>query len=322
MLARGGWDGQANIKNEMDIFLILLAKLIPLYLVIFLGFIIGKKLEVKKETLAAVLIYAVAPVVVFDGVVRTELSGAILSIIPLFFVLGAVVCLLALWISKKLWSDNTPNIMGYAAANGNVGYFGLPVVVSIFGEGMLGVSALVLLGAILFGDTIGYYTIARGNYHAREAFRKVITLPTVYAFLLGVIANKAGMPLGGIYTTITRDFRGVFVILGMMIIGMGLADIKKYEWDFKFLSIPFVAKFLAWPLLMLFVVYLDSNFFHFYSPIVHRVLMLLSLVPLGTNTVVYATQLRVHPEKTAAAVLLSTLFAIFYIPLIVSLFLR
>jgi len=46
----------------------------------------------------------------------------------------------------------------------------------------------------------------------------------------------------------------------------------------------------------------------------------MAIVPLAANTAAYAIGLRVHPDKAALAVLASTLFALFYIPLITSFF--
>jgi len=59
----------------MDIFLLLFTRLIPLYLIIGLGYIAGKKLHAEKETIAALLIYILAPVVVFDGVVYLRIPS-------------------------------------------------------------------------------------------------------------------------------------------------------------------------------------------------------------------------------------------------------
>jgi predicted permease len=51
------------------------------------------------------------------------------------------------------------------------------------------------------------------------------------------------------------------------------------------------------------------------------VLLVLSIVPIASNTVAFATKLRAHPEKAAFTVMLSTLVALVYIPVFVYLFL-
>ena len=68
------------------------------------------------------------------------------------------------------------------------------------------------------------------------------------------------------------------------------------------------------------VTMLDRLYFRFFDPSIVNVLLILSLVPLAANTVAIATELKTHPEKASLAVLLSTLFALFFIPAMVSIF--
>lgn len=147
-------------------------------------------------------------------------------------------------------------------------------------------------------------------------------LPTLYAFFLGLAVNVLGISFGQIYTDIIISFRGAYTILGMMLIGLGLASFGKYSFDYVFLSLTFLAKFIIWPAVILLIIFLDTLFLHLYTPEIHRVMVLMSIVPLAANTVAYATELKAQPEKASLAVFLSTIFALFYIPFIVLLFLQ
>ncbi len=115
----------------MIIYFTLISKLIPLYLIIFLGFLAGKYLKAQKETLASILIYIIAPIIIFHGVVSTPITLGIISIPILFFIVCSFMCLLFFSIAKKHWQDTTSNILAYMAGSGNAGYFGLPVAVAI-----------------------------------------------------------------------------------------------------------------------------------------------------------------------------------------------
>ena len=86
----------------------------------------------------------------------------------------------------------------------------------------------------------------------------------------------------------------------------------------RFIEWTFCAKFIIWPILIAGIVFLDTSLLHIFSAEVHKVLILMSIVPLAANTVAIATELRTHPEKASVAVLLSTVFALFFIPLVVS----
>jgi predicted permease len=300
----------------MDVFILLLFKLIPLYLIIALGFVAGKYLKVSKESLASLLIYIIAPLVVFHGVYTTKLTGGTLLLPVVFFVFACVICLGFYGLGKIFFADSTKNILAFASGTGNTGYFGLPVGLAIFGPQALGPVVLCTLGTILFENTLGFFITARGEHSAREAFFKLIKLPTLYAFLLALAVNFSGIALGQGYMDFAQLFRGAYTVLGMMIIGLGIAGVVNFEFDFKFISLAFLAKFLVWPLFMLGLIFLDSGVFGLFSPFLHKIMFLISIVPIAANTVAYAALLKTHPQKAAVAVLLSTLFALVYIPIL------
>ncbi len=300
----------------MTVFITLLGKLLPLYGLIALGFLAGRGLKSQKETVAGLLLYILSPFVVFHGVVTTPIDASALSLPALFFV---VCCLLSLcWyaVGSRVWKDSTKGIFAYTSATGNTGYFGIPVALAIFGEGVLGVMVLSILGFVLFENSLGFFFTARGNYTAGESLKRLARLPTVYAFAAGLLVNAMHVPLGEGYTALALNMRGAFSVLGMMIIGMGIADMRSLKLDYAFFGLCFLAKFIVWPAVTALIIWLDLSFFHVYPPLVHKVMILLSVTPLAANTVVLATALKAQPEKASLAVLLSTVFALFFIPLV------
>jgi len=305
----------------MTIFLTLLLKLIPLYLMILLGFIAAKVLGAQRETVAKLLIYIIAPAVVFYGTFSAELTLANLSLPVLFFLICCSMCLVFFGIGKIVYkNDSTKNILAFTAGAGNTGYFGLPVALMLFGDEAFCLAVLAILGYIFYENSLGFYITAKGNYTARESLMKVVRLPTIYAFFVGIICNLLNLNLGEIGLTTIEYFKGAYSLLGMMIIGMGLATVCIRAFDFKFISLSFLAKFIVWPIIMLSLVALDRQFFQFYDSAVYGIFILMAIVPLAANTVTLATELKAHPEKAAVAVLLSTVFALFYIPLMVGIF--
>lgn len=304
----------------MTIFLTLVFKILPLYLLIALGFIAGKYLKASKETVARLLIYMIAPAVIFNYVLTTQLTANVLSLPILFFVLCCSMCLLFFFISKHLWSDSTKNILSFTSGTGNTGYFGLPVAIALFGNDIAGLVVLSTLGFILYENSLGFFITARGHHTVKESLIRVMKLPTIYAFLIALILNLAGVKFGQGYADFAALFKGAYTILGMMLIGLGLASISSYKFDFKFLTVAFLAKFIVWPVVILTIITLDKMFFGFFTEQIHKVMLLMSIVPLAANTVAYATELNAHPDKASFAVLTSTVVALFYIPLISMLF--
>ena len=306
----------------MNIFITLLVKIFPLYILIALGYLAGKKLNAKKETVASVLIYIITPVVVFNSIVSMKINPELLLLPLIFFICCLSISLFFYQIGKFLFNDSTKNILALAAGTANTGYFGIPVAIELFGEKSIGIMILSILGFTLFENSVGFFITARGTHTAYDSFKKLLKLPTIYAFALGLIVNYCGFSPNEAFTGWAKNFLGTYTISGMMLIGMGLSDIKKFEFDFKFLLTSFTAKFIVWPLVILLIVFIDTNFCGLFTKLIHKVMFLLAIVPLAVNMVAYATELKAHPEKASLAVFLSTLVALVYIPFLTTLFFK
>lgn len=307
----------------MDVFLSLLSKLIPLYVIIALGFIAEKYLEAKKETVAKLLIYIIVPAVMFYGTATAKLTASNLSLPILFFVIASVLCLAFLKIGKRFYgSDKTKNILAFTAGAANVGYFGLPVAMILFSKSLFGLAVLSILGISLYESTVGYFVTANGSHSVKDSLAKTAKMPAIYAFLLGLAVNLLDIHLGANVTVVLDYFKSGYTLLGMMLVGMGLSCVNLKSFDPEFLSLSFLAKFVVWPAVIGAIIFLDSHFFRFYSEGAYQIMILFSVVPLAANTVAYASEFKTCPDKASLAVLLSTVFALFYVPLAVALFIN
>jgi malate permease and related proteins len=304
-----------------DTFLTLLNKLLPLYAVILIGFVAGRTLKAKWESIATLLIYVIAPIIVFTGIMSAPLDASRLALPFLFFLICSTLCVIFFYILSFFWQPPTKNILAFSTATGNSGYVGLPVAIFIFGNDALSIAVLIALGFILYENTLGFFITARGQHSTLESLGRVVRLPTVYAFILAVICNLSNIELGSALTELGVNFRGAYSVLGMMMIGLGVAQYTRLTLDFRFISTALLLKFLVWPMVMISLILLDKHFLHFFSPLEHSVMLLMSVVPLPANSVALAMEMGTAPEKTASAVLISTLLALFYIPLVMGLYL-
>lgn len=304
----------------MTVFLALFIKLIPLYVIILLGFVAGRLYKIQKESIAQLLIYFILPVVIFTGAVSTKISLATVSIPILVFFVCCFISVSVFYISGFFWKDQTRNILSFITGSANTGYLGLPVAIAIFGDSVIGIVAAAILGTTLYTNGIGFFIAAKGRHTASESLIKILKMPVLYAFLLGLLVNVLGIFLGKIYFDTAGYFNGAYIILGMMLIGLGLSDIKEYKFDLKFIGISFFAEFILWPAVVLAILFVDSLTFKIYDASLYKIIMLLSVLPVATNVIPYTTILKAQPEKVALVVFLSTFFALFYIPFITTVF--
>ena len=305
----------------MEIFLSLLIKLLPLYGLILIGFFAGRFLKVNKEKLAALLIYVIIPVVIFHSVSSAPLSVSTLSLPLIFFFLTCLLSIICYFLAGLLWKNATKNIIAYMSGSANTGYFGLPVAFILFGNESVQIVALIVLGTALYSNSFGFFLAAKGHHSTRESLLKVIKLPMLYAFFLGIFVNYFHISFGPMEQIVATFFTNALTVLGMMLIGVALSEIKQFTLDVRFIGFSLFAKFVLWPIAIVLLILFDQLILHFFSEKIYHIFIIMSVVPIAANMVTFATVLKNQPEKVSVAVVISTLASLFIIPLITILFL-
>jgi predicted permease len=300
----------------MIIFTSLLLKLFPLYMIILLGYIAGRFFETSEKTSANLLINIIIPVITFGYIAEIPFKMSTIAI-PI------TICLVSLflgisfnYLSKSLSKDSTANLVALSASTGNFGYFGIPLFILIFGRNGLGIYMLAIAGFTFYMLTIGYYIIARGKYDIKSSIYRVIKLPPIYAAIAGLIVSVFDWSLPQMFMTTIENFRGAYVVLGSMMVGLGISHLKMDSIDFKYLAITFIGKFIIYPFFVFLIIKTDQLILHLFEETFYQVLFVFSVVPLMVNVVIYAKHVDVQSEKAAAGVFISTIFALIYIPII------
>jgi predicted permease len=299
--------------------LALFLKLIPLYATVGLGWIAGRYLEASGRHIAGIMLYIITPSIVFAGVMAAPLSAEVIFLPFLVCGMATLIGIVHLKLARRFITDGSASIIPLCAGSGNTGYFGVPVALLLFGEEGLGLYIVCMLGTTLFENSVGFYLAARGRYELKDALWRVVRLPSIYAFLVAVFLNLSGFDIPDIFIPFFDNVRGAYSILGMMIIGMGIISFRGLAGNVRFTGLAFFGKFVVWPLMAILFWWLDANVFGIYEPAVYKAIFLISITPIAANTVVIATLLDASPRQAAGTVLLSTLFALAFIPVMISL---
>lgn len=305
----------------MTIFFTLLSKIIPLYFSVVLGFISTRFLGCNKESIAKILFYILSPLIAFNATMSVKLDSSVIFLPMFFFFASSIAAIIFLIVFKRVWKDNTSNLLAFASSTGNTGHIGIPIAIILFDQHLVDVFIFAVLGTMLYQNSVGYYITAKGSFTAKQSLKKVIQLPVIYAFILGITFNLLGIQMPEMFLTYIVYLKGCYAILGMMFLGMGMEKLKSAKaFDLKFISYALSIKFLLWPALVLVFVYFDKNFIHLLDEGFYKVMFLYSIVPLAGNTVTIATLLNLKPEMMSLTVFISILLSLFYIPLALFLF--
>lgn len=297
----------------------LFMKLIPLYVTVLLGWVAGRYLEASGKHIAGIMLYIMTPSVVFSGVMAAPLSAEVILLPFLTFAMCCAIAFAHLGVARRFITDESASIIPLSVGTGNTGYFGIPVALLLFGQEGLALYIVCMLGTTLFENSVGFYLAARGRYSLKDALVRVARLPSVYAFVLAVMLNLSGFSIPDVFTPLFDNLRGAYSILGMMIIGMGILSFRGLAGNLRFTGLAFFGKFVSWPLAAMAFWWLDATIFGLYNLAVYQAIFLISITPIAANTVVIATLLDTAPKQAAGTALLSTLFALAFIPLMVAL---
>lgn len=303
----------------MDVFTTLFINLIPLYILIALGWVAGRFFDVERQSLGSLGIYIFMPIVAFGFVAKLDFQPEY-AILPLVvFALFSGITLLAYWIGRKIYPDNRANLMGMCAGTGNTGYFGLPLVLLLFDPQWVAVYIFAMMGGSVYEATVMFYIANRGKFDVKESLYKLLKFPTIYAITAALLVNASGLTLPEQFDTYWGYTKGAYVVVGMMIIGVSLSRAKKLIIAPRFISLVFLGKFVVWPLAALLLVWLDRSFLKLFENDIHNLLLVMAIVPPAANVAAFAAQLDMRPEKAATTILIGTVFALFYIPVFIAL---
>ena len=305
----------------MNLFLILLTKISPLYINIAFGYILTRYLKVRRDYVAFLLIYILGPVVIFFATLSININLQLIFLPIFIFTFGSLIAFYILNRYKNDWKDASINTLAFSCGTGNTGYFGIPLAMILLSPEAANIFIFGTLASLLYENTTGFYVTAKGSFTARQSIMKVIKLPLLYAFVAGLTLNYLGFRTPDSFIPYFENIKWLFGILGMMMLGMGMKGFNlKEDMDKKYIKIAYFFKFIFWPASMLLIIFLDKNFIGFLNEEIYKVLFLFSIVPLAGNTVTLAVLLKAKPEKASFTVLLSTLISVLYIPIALILF--
>ncbi len=304
-------------------FISVFLKILPLYLMILLGFIAGKVLKTDRDTISKFLLFIVTPVVIFSGVVKMESNDHMILLLPiLVYLMSCIICVVMYKLSAVLFSSNMRNIIAFSSGSSNTGHFGLPVALLILDSETVAIYMISFLGITLFENTYGFYVAAKGYFTALDCIKKLLKLPALYAILCGLILKATNVEIPTMIYDLFDNMRSTYIVLGMSIVGIGISSIKDFRIEWRVIFSTLFTKYILWPIFMFSLVMVDYLYLNLYNHEVYIALMILAIVPMSISTVVVGSVLKYPAEQLIWVVLISVMVGLFYVPAMLSVVVR
>ena len=291
---------------------------LPLFGLIFLGFVAGKIKRIPIDGLAWLnffIVYVSLPALFITLLSKTPVSEFANTTFLLNTTLGTfLIFFLCFFIAKGLRKADTRSatIQGFAGAYGNLGYLGPPLAIAAFGP-----QAGVPVALILCLDNTMHFTLAPALMAAGsqsptslskvvwDILIKILTHPFILATIVGISLawHEIQIPVALEQVLTTLATAAAPCALFAMGVTAALRPLKRVPVELSYL-VPI--KLLVHPLLIYILV---SRIPGVDTVWVHSAVLMAAL-PSATNVFVIAQQYQVWEERASSAVVLSTLFSI------------
>ncbi|HAA89230.1 MAG: Auxin Efflux Carrier [Thermoanaerobacterales bacterium 50_218] len=293
--------------------MVVLQTVFPVFVMIAIGYILGKITEIDIKPIAFLSIYVLAPALFFSSLVKTNLTAAEFFQIVGFIILlsSGTILLVKLWGKIEGWDPKTVKSVLLATLFPNCGYFGLPVLLFAFGEAGFERGIIYCVFMNLLHNTLGVYLAAQTHLSPRESLINVLKMPGLWAMSLGLgLTSLELTPPEMILKPL--EMMGEAVIPVMLVtLGVHLARVRVGA-NIWLAGKVTTLRLVVAPLIGLLILYL------FFDPtsLTSKVALVESACPVAVASTMFSIQFNARPELVSTAALTSTIASIFTFALI------
>jgi predicted permease len=302
-----------NIKVReflpMQLFFHILANnILPIFVLILLGFWLGRKFPLDLPTLSKVYFYVFLPAFLFVHLVNTTIAWEMVNVFAfavIFLALNMVISYLIGRIRK--FSSSKKGAFANSIMFYNSGNVGLPLITLVFSqtpyfEAALTAQIIVLVFQNVTTNAVGIVNAARADLKWKELAVEILAMPSIWIIPLALIVKTLNIDLSNaapLWTPL-QYAADALVPTALLTLGVQLSRTKFVLGDLDVYLSVFV-RLIAGPILAWIVLRL----LQIQGP-VGQALLISSSVPTAVNTALIALEFNNEPDFASQVVLTST----------------
>ncbi|GAA0441591.1 AEC family transporter [Lentibacillus halophilus] len=288
-----------------ELFTILLDILIPIFIVMGIGYFMQKKFRLDLQTLAKLNIYFLVPGFIFVKLYNTEFSPTIFLLVVLFFLLYITTLFIISKVAIKMQRLNRGK--GITFSNSiiffNSGNYGVPVNDLVFrGDPFaMSIQVIILTMQNILTFTYGIFILQSVNVGKLRALLGYFRMPVLYAMAAGIFMNITNLSVPDVIWEPATYISDAMIAMALIMLG---AQVAQIEWT-SILSPVYVSlliRLLIGPAIALLIIYILGI-----DGTAAQALFIASAMPTSVNSSVIAQEYQNHPYMAAQMVLFSTL---------------
>lgn len=286
---------------------ILLDIILPIFIVMVIGYICQIKFNLHIQTLARLNIYFLVPGFIFVRLYEAEIQMNVLVQILSFILLHIVILYIVVKLFAKIFSltGGKQAVFSNSVLFYNSGNYGVPVNDLVFKSDPFAASIQVifLMFQNIFIYTYGIVSLQSVQSGKLRALLAYFKMPVIYALLLGLLLGAFNVPLPDFVLVPANYVANAMIGIALFMLGAQVANIKLTS-GLKLVYVSLSLRLLISPLIALAMIYTIGL-----TGLVAQTILIATAMPTSVNSAVIAEEYENHPDVAAQIVLFSTLFS-------------
>ncbi|ENH96647.1 transporter [Gracilibacillus halophilus YIM-C55.5] len=278
--------------------------LLPVAILMAIGYSLHIKFELDLATLAKLNIYFVVPGFIFVKLYDATFGLDLFLRVLFFFILLVTLLGVISWLIARVMNINGGKRTTFVNSTMffNSGNYGVPVNDLVFRGDAFAMSIQVIMLTLqnIFLFSYGIFSLRAGEEGKWKAALGYFKMPVLYAMVAGVLLNAWNVPIPEPIWVPANYIADSMVALALLTLGAQVAKLKISKGLFSVYA-SIALRLMGGPLVALGLIYVLQL-----EGMTAQALFIASAMPTSVNSAVIAEEYKSHPEFAAQTVLFST----------------
>ncbi len=302
------------MENIGGIFLVFLNVVTPVFILVVIGYFVGPRLKIDARSLSRTAYFVFIPAFVFNIISEAKIDSELaLQMLSFILVAQIAVALLGFLVGKALrQSREITAAFVLIATFGNVGNFGLPLIVFRLGETARTFATVYFVATVFISFVICVGVASWARSGGMTAVFSVFKTPALIALIPALVFNITDVEVPIFLSRLSGLLGQAMIPVMLITLGVQMGEIPKIKINFNVFAASTV-RLIGGPVLALLIV----PYFGL-EGLERSTGILQAAMPAAVLASIIALEYKLLPEFVTTTVLFSTLYSILTLTVILT----